>query len=151
MIGEIWERAKTIAETQKNRIEQTGRSPFTLAMLDMLIEKGFKIEIIKDRLPSEIFNQKILEPGATLLDMAFQDARHGITPHLLQYLVLDDMLQMLEPPSTMKQFLGDLSQVSGGTGLAGDIWNLLLDASPESMRSPELIMTILRSVIPELE
>lgn len=150
-MGEIWERAKIIQETQQARIEATGRSPFTLAMIDMLAERGVKIEIVTGEMSGAEFKERILEPGAAFVDMYFEGKRHKISPHLLEYLVLDDMLQTLEPPTTMKEFLSDLAKVTGSEGLDGEIWDLVLDSVMDSMHGPEYLMGVLRSVIPELE
>jgi hypothetical protein len=165
ILGELWERAKIIAETDKPRIERTGRSPFTLAMVDMLVERGIKIEIVTKGLDPLPFKQQILEPGAALLDLAFENLGHSITPHMIQYLVIDNVLRALDSPMTMKEFLSDLSKVTVAEGLSaelstlnlktntfgGEIWNVLFDEGVETMRSPEYIMGILKSIIPELE
>ncbi len=151
MLGEIWERAQKIEATQSTRMEATGSSSITLAMVDMLIERGVKIEVVNESLAGK-FTQKILEPGATFADKFFEDAPHGISPHMLQFLVLDEMLRNLKPPTTMQAFLQNLSKLEGRAGLAGDIWDLLLDAVGEdSLRRPEYFMPLLRAVVPGLE
>lgn len=150
-MGEIWERAKIIQETQPARIEATGRSPFTLAMIDMLAERGVKIEIVTGEMSTAEFKSRILEPGAAFVDLFFEGKRHKISPHLLEYLVIDDMLQMMEPPTTMKEFLADLAKVTGSEGLGGEIWDVVLDSVMDSMHGPEYLMGVLQGVIPELE
>lgn len=149
-LAKIWEHAKVIQETQTERIEQTGHSAFTLAMVDMLTDRGVNIEIATNGI-GDLFTERILKPGTGLLDLAFAGADHSITPHLLQFLMLDDMLQGLKPRTTMKQFLIDLSQVTGSPGLAGDIWDLLLDAGNATLRRPEYLMPKLKALLLGLE
>lgn len=156
MVAIIWERAQSIPTT---RVLETGRSPYTLAMIDMLIERGIQVDVILNvfRLPST-FSTQILKPGASFVDLAFAAVEHGVSPHMLQFLVIDDMLRTLKPPSTMKQFLNNLSKVTDASGnkLGGDIWNLLfdlefLDAKPQSMRKPESVIPTLKSILPGIE
>lgn len=149
-LAEIWENAKVIQETQTQRIEQTGHSAFTLAMVDMLTDRGINIEIATNGI-GDVFTERILKPGTGLLDLAFAGADHSITPHLLQFLMLDDMLQGLKPRATMKQLLMDLSQVTGSPGLGGDIWDLLLDAGNATFRRPEYLMPKLKALLLGLE
>ncbi len=155
IVAEVWERAKSIPTA---RVTETGRSPYTLAMMDMLIERGTQIDVVTDFIFPTDFATQILKPGASYVDLAFVIDIHGISPHMLQFLVVDDALKALQPPSSMKQFLTNLSKVtdSSGNKLGGDIWTLLFDVdfhdtTTKSIRRPESLIPTLKSVLPGIE